>query len=511
MKKEKYSVLLVDNEPIIIQGLLHLIDWDAEKCEISGTAGNGAEALVQVKETEPDIVITDIRMPEMDGLLLCEKIREFNSSIQLIILTGFPDFEYAKRAIRYGVVDFILKPTTEDSLKEALKKAVEKLDRERSVPAEESGDHLAMKRQMLLSELLYSGGHSLLYYMNRLEEAGIAVRDYFVLSLRLPFSEDQQKMAEHRSNLEELFRKYAGDRELDFIQKSDNRSYLVAAGASKEELTDICEQVLREAEASEDYSLTMGMSRLVPDPTGLHRAVREADDALQFAMYDTQPPLVCYENLPVFSGDRESGLLKKLRLLEGAVENRSPEMVSRNLEELFEYMIAEAVPFSTIRQAVDLIWNFGIGILLSRNLLRTEFGDRQPDGETVTELKEKLGAFLSELLITLNRTEEREDSLLEEVRKYINAHFMENLSLDALAEMAHLSPSYFSRLFKREMGVNLSNYILRCRMEHATSLLLTTDKKIYEIAEEIGIDDPVYFSKLFKKVTGRKPREFRSQ
>ena len=111
----------------------------------------------------------------------------------------------------------------------------------------------------------------------------------------------------------------------------------------------------------------------------------------------------------------------------------------------------------------------------------------------------------------IGRTQENIDSIIYEVKQYIDQNYSSSLSLDSLAAQVHLSPSYFSKLFKREMGENLSTYIQNTRIERAKILLRTTDKKAYEIAEEVGIYDPVYFSKIFKKATGLKPREYRNQ
>lgn len=118
-----YSVMLVDNEPIIPKGLMKLIDWRSCDCQISAVARDGIDAVRQIREQAPDILITDIRMPEMDGLQLCAWVREHCPRTQIILLTGFPDFEYAQQAIQYQVAAFVLKPTTEDALTEALNKA----------------------------------------------------------------------------------------------------------------------------------------------------------------------------------------------------------------------------------------------------------------------------------------------------------------------------------------------------------------------------------------------------
>ena len=118
---------------------------------------------------------------------------------------------------------------------------------------------------------------------------------------------------------------------------------------------------------------------------------------------------------------------------------------------------------------------------------------------------------MQETLLRISRTPGNIDSIIYEVKQYIDENYSASLSLDALAAQVHLSPSYFSKLFKREMGENLSTYILHTRIERARFLLRTTDKKAYEIAEAVGIYDPVYFSKIFKKVTGMKPKEYRDR
>ena len=118
---------------------------------------------------------------------------------------------------------------------------------------------------------------------------------------------------------------------------------------------------------------------------------------------------------------------------------------------------------------------------------------------------------LMETLAQISRTPENIDSIIYEVKQYIDQNYHLSLSLDGLASRVHLSPSYFSKLFKREMGENLSTYIMNTRIERAKLLLRTTDKKAYEIAEAVGIYDPVYFSKIFKKAVGLKPKEYRER
>ena len=156
-----YSVMLVDNEPIIPKGLMKLIDWRSCDCQISAVARDGIDAVRQIREQAPDILITDIRMPEMDGLQLCAWVREHCPRTQIILLTGFPDFEYAQQAIQYQVAAFVLKPTTEDALTEALNKACRLLEKDGSAAAEQR--NLLLEQQLLLGEMIFHNRHSLLY------------------------------------------------------------------------------------------------------------------------------------------------------------------------------------------------------------------------------------------------------------------------------------------------------------------------------------------------------------
>lgn len=148
-----YSVMLVDNEPIIPKGLMKLIDWRSCDCQISAVARDGIDAVRQIREQAPDILITDIRMPEMDGLQLCAWVREHCPRTQIILLTGFPDFEYAQQAIQYQVAAFVLKPTTEDALTEALNKACRLLEKDGSAAAEQR--NLLLEQQLLLGEMIF--------------------------------------------------------------------------------------------------------------------------------------------------------------------------------------------------------------------------------------------------------------------------------------------------------------------------------------------------------------------
>ncbi len=504
-----YSVMLVDNEPAIPRGLMRLIDWESCGCRVTAVAEDGKSALRQMRDVPPDIVITDIRMPEMDGLELCRWVREHCPDTQLILLTGFPDFEYAQQAIQYQVVDFVLKPTTEETLSAAVKKACERLRTQKGQSGE--GQSRLLEQQMLLGEMIFNNRHSLLYTLNRLHELEIDLSSYYVVSLHVLDGEGQGdvQLQQTQKLLSECWEGYP----LYFVSKSDNVCYAILNMPGDATPEALCVQAVELVDRKTDFVLTAGISRRHHNPLHLQTAAREADDAQQFTQYSSQPSVMCCENLPRLADGAAQVLLEKLRLVEAALENCSRETTLRNLDGLFAFMRAAQIPFSGMYQAASLLYNFCTSLLLSRNLssgsLPSEFFGLQ--SATAAELQTELRDFVIETLNRIGRTQENIDSIIYEVKRYIDQNYSSSLSLDSLAAQVHLSPSYFSKLFKREMGENLSTYIQNTRIERAKILLRTTDKKAYEIAEEVGIYDPVYFSKIFKKATGLKPREYRNQ
>ena len=474
-----YAVMLVDNEPAIPRGLMRLIDWGAHGCRVCAVASDGADAIRQIRQTRPDIVISDIRMPELDGMGLCKWIRENCGEIQIILLTGFPDFEYAQQAIQYEVVDFVLKPTTEEALAAAVDKACRRLRKDDGIQKS-----LLLEQQLLLAELIFQNRHSLLYTLNKLNELHIVLRNYYVLSLEVMASERQEEAPALLGQAQEILLECLKECTVYLVSKSDACCYAVVS--LEEGAGDPAAQWV---DQTTDFVLTVGLSRRHRSPLQLWEAAREADDAQKFARYNSQPSLMRCEDLPRLSEDTANVLLEEVRLVESALENRSRDAAVKNLDELFRMMRREKVPFSSAYQICLLLHNFCIGLLLSHNLSSGSLMDLSfPGSETMEALEQALRESLLDTLARISRTPGNIDSIIYEVKQYIDQNYSASLTLDALAAMVHLSPSYFSKLFKREMG-----------------------EKAYESAEAVGIYDPVYFSKIFKKVTGLKPKEYRDR
>ena len=259
-----YTVMLVDNEAIIPRGLMCLIDWKAHNCCVRAIANDGVDAVHQIQESPPDILITDIRMPEMDGLQLCGWVREHYPGIQMILLTGFPDFEYAQQAIQCGVTDFVLKPTTEKALSAAVDKACQRLQKESRVQKS-----LLLEQQALLGELIFQSRHSLLYILNKLNDLHIVLPSYYVLSLEVVFRGTLEECTAMLQQAQEVILSCCEGHTVFLVPKSDTCCYAVLSLPEGIDPAELCTSAVEAVEGKTDFLLTIGISRLHKNPLNI--------------------------------------------------------------------------------------------------------------------------------------------------------------------------------------------------------------------------------------------------
>lgn len=509
-----FQVLLVDNESSILGGLQMAIDWAAQNCEICGTACNGVDALQKMEVYHPDIVITDIRMPEMDGLTLARTIREEYPNTQVILLTGFPDFEYAQRAFQYQVADFVLKPTTEEQLIRALENARSRIDvNVRAARADHAAtDSLQLRQNIMLQNLLYGTAPSLLYTMNQMRELSLDLSNYYVIRCGIQPDSDTDDPLELTEKACRLVQETLSDYPSYPVPCSDRYAYLVLCAPADFQPLPACLHAVRHADMDEGYALTIGISQHQTDPTAMQHAAQEADNAQQFAETDRQFAVFSFENLPVPDRAVFERLDKHVDLVRTALENNNRAGVQQYYARLFEEIRREKLSMTAVRRTCNFLTTCAQEMLIySRtDVMLSSTPDQLPADTSLDELERSLYSVLMRVLDAVEETGADMDNLIRGVKNYIDQHYQENLSLEFLAEQAHLSSSYLSKLFKKEIGQNLSSYIHHVRIERAKTLLRTTNLKTYEIAEAVGISDPVYFSRLFKKATGCKPKDFRT-
>ncbi|WP_339323986.1 response regulator transcription factor [Paenibacillus sp. FSL W8-0194] len=529
-----YKVFIVDDEAVVRDGLKRTIDWQEHGFELIGDFANGREVLEVMEHTVPDVIISDISMPFMDGLELAANVTRKYPYVKIIILTGFDEFEYAQQAIRLKVSDFILKPITAHEMRELLRKVKCEMD-------ETARQHEDLSR--LYSQLKQSLPLLKERFLERLVVSGLRPAEieerfrYFGLNPLLPLQlvmvadiDDfgaRQLQAETGNDTEIL--RYAAYNVLEEIAERENlllfrtreeRLVLVVSGNA--EAAGLYERAYRIAEEARFYiekflkfTVSIGVGQAVKTAEELPASYKSALSALDYRFLlgkNRVLSILDFEDRPAYEnhlrGDWDRKLASAVKT--GSLEEVR-ELIKRFVADLKESMAPLDACILHIQKVVLSLMNTAqeLGLDNARPIRLTD-ADRY---KTLDEI----GAWLEEAVSSVMSAiaENRNHHTLAQVRKaveYIETHYAEEkMSLQDICRHCLMSTSYFSLVFKQHTGETFVEYLTRVRMDKAKEMLQHTMLKFYEIAGKVGYGDPNYFSILFKKHVGMTPREYRDK
>jgi len=533
MQNKRWRVLIVDDEIRIGMLIRKLIHWDELSLECVAVLDNGQAAYDMILVEKPDIVITDVRMPKIDGLQLIEMVKE-NQGIRFIIVSGYREFEFAQKAIKHSVRDYLLKPINEEELNQSLAKLCSEISDETEARWKEahSRQALSVSEQIIRGDLL-----SVIISQNVLpviEE----LRERTGLSLGADAFRALVIKADHRDTQK-------ADKKLDRVLADKILSALDKAfdGWGPEKL--VCEQanfyihcllnypVAHSKEIKDrinimlielqDYSMgfdqhnvTVGIGRGKTRYSEISGSLREAHDAVNFRIKAGTSRLIYAKQLaldPAFSVD---AYLRQMRpLFLQAVDSYSETLLRESVEKVFdEAGFGEDFDYSRCydiaRRTAELFFNRidpgnNKGDSLQQRLLEDIY-----HCSSVSQLKGLLSDRLAEYLqLCLQRLVSESTKPVREAKKYIDEHYGEKIGLEDIAGIVGFNPTYFSMLFKKETGINVSAYLVNVRMEAAKKMLRETNEIILAIADSVGYKDSRYFSQLFVKTIGIKPALYR--
>jgi two-component system response regulator YesN len=521
-----YKVFFVEDEIITREGIRDNVDWRGNGFEFCGEAADGEMALPLLRAAQPDVLITDIKMPFMDGLQLSKIVREHMPWVKIIILSGHDEFEYAQKAIGLGVTEYLLKPVTVQKLQSVLKKLTVKLDQEREEQdhlkrlQEQMEDHRAMLREQLLFKLIV-GAVSPVEAIEKGQMLGIDLiaRHYLVVILKLELRDrTEQYDSEEYQRVECVLTELAERNPDVFVLKKDwDNIILIMKGSTPEYLEEERDLLLDEIGqmvANTRYRLTAGVGATKD---------RIADICQSFvdALVHIQNPIDARAGglSPFF----ERGEL--LRLDKTAVENYLRCGARDEFDHFFDAYLR---PLSETALRSTLIKNYiFVDVILATAKLIEELGgeiDKMipevnsieailSNVKSVDQLREQAYEIISiGLAYRDSHPNGYHSHLIRQAKDYIEHHYADaELSLNELAAQANLSASHFSAVFSQEMGQTFKEYLTAIRINKAKELLRMTMLRSAEIADQVGYNDPHYFSSVFKKNTGLSPIQFRSQ
>ena len=514
-----YKVLVADDEPIILSGIRHLIDWGSVDARIIGCASNGADAYSIIEREHPDIVITDIRMPVMDGLALAGRCSEEFPDIVFIILTSLAEFSLAKEAIGYGISDYLLKTELDgERLRQALLKAEEECSRRREGYGKESLEKAEDRIHSVISSLLLMRDITPETKV-LLDERGL-LSGYALIAFAFSFpppslekqwtAEDYMKLHDWEKDVVEKILSSSFSSFWPVMPVSGKPGTLVyfIPGLSADTWNAVAARL--EDKVASASSMVTGLR-----PSLLRTSVMDGRDSLRNARLAIERSLMGY-------------YLEK--------DERSLSPSSLDIDAVFPRLEQAVVDmdgvscracFSVIREALSSsdhgLPQFMFMVSVLRSALSSGLAAIGLQGEgSVKEVFESADfitrrreavAFLddarSSLVALLGSKGRGGGGVADKAREYILAHITERISLGDVAEYACVSPGYMSKSFKRIMGMSLVDYISTMKIERAKEMMGEgQESRIADIALSLGFHNIYYFSKVFRKVEGIPPTEY---
>ena len=522
-----YSVFLVDDEPIVLEGIRSKINWEEAGFSFAGEATDGEIALSMIHELKPDILITDIKMPFMDGLELAAAIKKTQPWIKIIILSGHDEFDYAKKAISIGIEDYLLKPFTAEEVLESLKKVAVQIDKERTQLSDikKMKEELRTQEKLVQKEFLNNlvhGAADMTNIMARCQELGIDLlsRYYKIFISRIESSTgNNQKQQEACSRLNS----YSGtwEQTYSFFHHS-NRLVCICKGTTQTELEEnvfhIAETIEHIATNNSDCIVITGIGKTVDHLSLIPESYEDAKKIVELDSPENQNRIISSDDI----GLQNSSSLLELKENDPLVDRlkyANKNDVSTIIEESLTLIHSNPGQFNVFASyiLVDMIFsvsklieNLGGDIkeirpeILQRSYVDNAVSDEQNFKNTM----EKVLNFALEYRDS--KSTSRYSDVILKAKKYIEENYADqNTTLTSVAEAVAMSPNHFSAIFSHECKTTFIEYLTNVRIEKAKKLMKETEMKGYDIAYECGFSDPHYFSYIFKKNTGLSPREFK--
>ena len=522
------KILIVDDEKRVGVLVKNLIHWDDLNMECVGLYDNGLEALEGIRKDEPDIVITDVRMPQMSGLELIQmsQKRIENREVFFIVISGYKEFEYAHKALEFGVENYLLKPINEEELNTVLEKINQKIEvrnkeKEKIEKSVEESNKIIrrdflkniidqskervigkvdlkgnryrgidikfdynnyMNRNKRQDELLVDKVYQVVEecFKDRVEESLICEKDYLHIYCLINYQ------AENTGSFYQILNECVL-RIKESIMGLDQYQVTIGVGAEKERFEDIRISI-RESYQAVCNRLRYGVGRLIyfedvteteGETIDLERKIREIQDEFVNAI-DT------------YSGDKMICLIRK-----------TMDSIERHVMDMTVY-------YTLAERFVDVFFLHTDFETEDKALKKREILGKIQHTKDIFQMRKVLTVELKTMMENMKKSKEMQSVRPIRVAiDYIENHYASKLSLDDIAGLVDLNPVYFSTLFKKETGVNFSAYLAKIRMEHAKKILVETNDTISAIGIQVGYEDQKYFSQAFKKIVGIKPAAYR--
>lgn len=497
------KLMIVDDEPFVRKALCQAVDWKKQGCLVAADCRNGREALDMMETVHPDIVITDVRMPFMNGVELAEELHRRHPDILVIMISGYEEFEYAKAAVDYGVFAYLLKPLDMEELLVTLQRAGREVKNRKRLRSFQVTDQVIYE-EVLRGIFRYDKYEEEQELLQKLGEMYHAVAVVYVPEDEAAVQVDQYLFSLNkepsRLYLPGITKNYI------YLLRSRNPEKL------QKEREAFCEGVRQSLEEWKLTSFCVTASRVKRGLDELLAALFEAENMEKMRYL--------IEDKAVYYADRK--YMIRYTDLNMEVGSMAAVILRRNREEIYRELNRQFKKFTAERVSVYQVKDFARAVILKlmAKIDAVDFNEQMGEyiiklyfSQDLPAIKDTLEIFSGEFLNYFNRTSElTTNAMLTMAKEYMAKNFQDpELSLSEVAEYVHLNPSYFSAVFSKYCKVTFINYLAQLRIQNAREKLVYTDKKIAQIARESGYANITYFCRIFKKITGLSPKEYRNR
>lgn len=536
------KVFLVEDEMVIRRGIKNSIDWEKEGYIFCGEASDGELAYPMIIKEKPDILITDIRMPFMDGLELCKLVKKELPNIKILILSGYDEFDYAKEAIRLGVTEYLLKPISSGKLLEALNGVSESIRREKEDKdlvrkyMEEMRENTEHEKQKFFEQMI-AGNLSMADALEtgKKYEMNLSAGMYNLLLFRFTLGEENRKSGELLGEAEYAIEKLTERLEyvFEFQRGVEGWAFLLMAD-NEEQMSERVKELSKDLEEIMKNYLTIayfgGIGQPVARLRELEESFREAERALAARFTMELNRIISVEDIRMAQnvdtlddieitsfGEIEKTRTMLEKFLNNGAEDEIDEFVDVYINELPEENLKSVLMRQyIIMDAYIVMMSFCEkieGIEGEMQAQSEELKNSMKTIQTLEEIKNYIRMLLKKIIGVRDTISGRRYSDIIEIAKdQIRKTYMsDEISLNTIAAEVGMSPSYFSSIFSKEMGKTFVEYLTEIRMDRAKELLMCSSMKTSEIGYEVGYKDPHYFSYIFKKTQNCTPKEFRAR
>jgi two-component system response regulator YesN len=529
MENDRIRMLIVDDEPLILRSLKQAVDWEAIGVDIVGEARSGEEALRLCRAEMPDLVLSDIRMPSIDGLELMRRVKREDADTVFILISGYGEFEYAREGLREGAFDYILKPIDHEELEAAVQKAAAEIRIARERRREEDRLlHSVQTLSMLARERMYAQVMEGIYESGGkwqwLDQSELDKRYFMFLigldqfeQLRAQWSDGEYRlwMFVVRNIVEEI-----GEREgaLAVFPFHQGEWVMLWAASARRKQQEIAGELIEALQRYARLTVSIGISRVFEGLPSLEECYQSAKRALLRRFYSGGGQWFPDEEAHR-SDDRTIGKLRALeRRLLNDIKVLNGDRVGKALDEWGEVVREASLP----REIVEQLY-LELSALIRRQLEFMLPDADRPEEWLLPSLRSSESA--EEMLACLKRrvlewiekitdggwSKEQIRASIQRAKDFIADQYHRDIGIDDAAEAAGVSVSHFCYTFKQETGMTFLEYLTRFRIDKACYMLEHTDVKVFQVSQMVGYQDAKYFSQVFRKMMGCKPSEFREQ